>query len=330
MHIKYGPTALRHIPKSVIFTPIGTMAHFMKKYGWLLCTLLLLSVGAHAQDLITLTNGSTIQGKVIQITPTTVICSDINNPERTITVKKIGIATVTYANGSKTIYNLTGDTRLPEDGRKIPDNGTVHGWYFGLNAYGGVGTVTNLNDPTYTVGNTYYGGFSFLATGMIGQHFGIQFGGGADRYSYNVKYYNPSMFAGSSDLFMQRYITIPVRGIYLSNSRRRTGFFATAGMDFSFVAYATDNFSDFMTSYYNNVLLSSYGSCGVIFRNTNARGIWMLGPFIKYSMNNIYSGESLHYEGSPFVSGGNVGNFTTVGLTLSFMANFGRWEQDGY
>jgi len=299
----------------------------MKKYGLLLCTFLFLALSSRAQDVVTLVNGTVIQGQVVQITPSMVVCTDINNPGHNISIRKSGIATVVYANGSKTIYNLTGDTGKRR--KNIPDNGSVHGWYFGATASGGVGTVTS-NDPTYTVGATTTAGCKILATGTLGEHLGIQFGMGVDFSGYSVNYINNSIFAGTSDIFAQRYVTMPLRLLYLSNSRRRLGFYANAGMDFSILVSATDNEGDFLSSYYNNLLISEYASCGIVFRNSNARGIWMLGPFFKTSVNNIYSKEHIVWEGEPFMSTGNTGNFTTIGVTLTFMANFGRWEKNGY
>ena len=297
----------------------------MKKYGLLLCTFLLLAFAAQAQDVITLVNGTVIHGKVVHITPSLIIYTESNNPGRNIDIRKSAIANVVYANGSKTIYNLTGDTRMDGD---LRGNGTVSGWYYGLTGSYGVGTVTN-NDKTYTTGAYTTGGGKILATGMIFQHLGIQFGLGADYASYKVNYINKSTLYSTNDIFVQRYVTLPVRLLYLSNSRRRIGFYAVAGMDFSIFVDATDNEHDLLASYYNNAIVCPYGSLGIVLRNRNASSIWMLGPYYKTTMNNIYSQKHI-LENHIYMSTGNTGNVTTMGVTLSFITNFSKWKKDGY
>jgi len=305
----------------------------MKKFGSLLCTLMLLAFASLAQDVITLTNGRVIHANVLQITPTSVIYKDNDNGGPNLSVLKTVVATVVYGRGSTTIYNRTGKAALAIDSRKkIPDHGSVHGCYFGAMASGGVGTVTTMDHSSYTIGagSTVVAGGALMVTPMITQHLGIQVGIGGDYYSYHVNYTAESIFYGVSNLYALRYLTFPIRCLYLSNSRRRVGFYASGGMDFSILEYATDNEQDFLLAYYRNVLISPYASCGVVLRNNNARGIWMLGPFFKSSLTNVYSGRAVRYEGSPFMGPDNYGNFISYGVTLSFMCNFGRYEQDGY
>lgn len=297
----------------------------MKKYGLLLCTFLLLAFAAQAQDVITLVNGTVIHGKVVQVTPSRVIYTDINNPGHNIDTRKSAIASVLYANGSRTIYNLSGVTRMEGN---VTDNGKVNGWYFGITASGGPGTVTS-KDPTYTIGTATSAGGMILATGMLNKHFGIQFGFGADFCAYKVNYNNNSILYGSNDRFTQRYATLPVRLLYLSNSKRRVGFYAAAGVDVSIFIYATDVEHDFLSSYYNNVLLSPYGSCGVVLRNRNASTIYMLGPFYKTTTNNIYSQQHISWNHEILMGNGNTGNLTAMGLTLSVMTNFTKWKDYG-
>ena len=296
----------------------------MRKFGLLLCTFLLLAFATQAQDVITLVNGTVIHGKVVHITPTLVICTDSKNSDHNISIRKSAIANVVYANGSKTIYNLTGDTRM--DGG-LRGSGTVSGWYYGLTASYGTGTVTN-NDHTYTTGTYTTGGGKILVTGMIFQHLGIQFGLGADLSAYKVNYINKSTLYSTNDIFTQHYVTVPVRLLYLSNSRRRFGFYAAAGIDLSIFVDATDNEHDLLASYYNNAILCPYGSLGIVLRNRNASSIWMLGPYYKYSMNNIYSQKHI-LENDIYMGPGNTGTFATMGVTLSFITNFSKWAK-GY
>ena len=54
----------------------------------------------------------------------------------------------------------------------------------------------------------------------------------------------------------------------------------------------------------------------------------MLGPYYKYSMNNIYSQKHI-LENDIYMGPGNTGTFATMGVTLSFITNFSKWAK-GY
>jgi hypothetical protein len=149
---------------------------------------------------------------------------------------------------------------------------------------------------------------------------------GADYFAYKVNFNNRSILAGTNDIYNQRYATVPVRLLYLSNSKRRVGFYAAGGIDFSIFISANDLENDFLSSYYNNILVSSYISCGVVLRSRNATDIWMLGPFYTNSINNMYSQQRIVWKDEVLLATGNNGNFTTMGLTLSFITNFRKWR----
>ena len=123
-----------------------------------------------------------------------------------------------------------------------------------------------------------------------------------------------------SEVFSQSYLTIPVRVLYLSNSRKRWGAYATGGFDFSILAGASDQEGDDLSSYYASTLISPYVSVGVDYHNASARGIWMLGPYFKTTLSNAYSGQT----GNTWMNPGNNGNFSSVGVTLVYQAHFGR------
>ena len=296
----------------------------MKKACLLLFACLCIVLVSKAQDVITLLDGKKIHAKEVEITPTQIIYKKKKNHGRDRAVMKTGVETLVYPNGTKIIYNRPGhapeDKNMDEDKK---DKGKVRGIYVAAALAGGLGTVTN-QDQSYSVSTTIWGSVNFLATPMISQHFGIQFGIGGESYGYHVNYNaENNYFSGQSNTYVQRYLNVPVRLLYLSNSRRRLGFYVNAGIDLSILANATDDQNVLILGYYRDVLVSPYGSCGAVFRNEKASCIWMLGPFYKTTLNNIYSGQAINYDAKPFMGSGNVGNFTTIGVTLSFMTNFG-------
>ena len=64
--------------------------------------LLLLSLGVHAQDLLTKTTGEELQVKVLEITPTEVRYKRTDNPDGPlITVRRYDVFMIRYANGTK-------------------------------------------------------------------------------------------------------------------------------------------------------------------------------------------------------------------------------------
>lgn len=188
----------------------------MKKYGLLLCAFLLLAFASQAQDIITLTNGNTIQAKVLQINPTEITYKDFNNLDGpTITIMKAGVLSIVYANGTKTTFTAADRagsgsfTRSNSSGRNGDESrgyfkkksngyGKVHGWYFGVALAEGGSNITN-NDPTYSTGGGSYSGLNILATKMFTPHLGIQFGIGGDGYTYGVNYNATSIFAYQND-----------------------------------------------------------------------------------------------------------------------------------
>ena len=272
-----------------------------------------------AQDIITLNDGRRIKAHVLEVTPTQIIYKKKRHPNGPDhTVMKTDVATVVFGAGSTTIYHRPEDIDKDEK-----DRGKVRGLYIAAALSGGGGVVTS-NDPTYSVGGVVNGGINFFATPMLNQHFGIQFGIGGEGYGYRVNYNSENIyFAGQSNTYAQRYFDLPVRVLYLSNSRGKWGFYANAGIDVSILANATDDQNVIIGAYYRDIIVSPYGSCGVALRNEKASCIWMLGPYYKTSLTNIYSGEGVKYDAKPFMGTGNVGNFTTMGLTLTFMTNFG-------
>ena len=309
----------------------------MKRYILLVMAFMFIAIVSKAQDIITLTNGNTLQAKVLTITPTEVTYKDYNNQDGpTITILKAGVTSIAYANGTKTVFtdgdrpvagsfsrsSSTGhDDRFGAYKRKAHKT-TVKGWYFGVDLGFGIGSITS-NDPTYTTSSGSYSNINILATKMFNQHLGIEFGIGGEGFSTGINYNSNSQAPFYNDNFTQSYITIPVRVLYFSNSKSKIGFYAKAGCDFAILDGAGDAEGDDLSSYYRPVMVTGNVSCGVDFRNNSSRGIWMLGPFFSTSITNAYSGNA--YEGyNAVMNSGNSGGFTSVGLSISYMAKFGR------
>jgi len=293
----------------------------------LLC-LLTFAVGAAAQDVITLTNGKQIQAKVLEVNPGNIRYKDFNNQDGPmITVLKVNVASIQYANGVRTLFNDGSETSQGKDqyvsasqpGIKKSQHPEEHkkaafaGWYFGVDLGFGLSNASS-QDETYT---TSAGGFTsgnFLATRMFDPHFGIQFGLGSETYNYNVDFNGNSGYYGS-DYFSLSCFKIPVRLIYLSSTPEHVGFYAMAGFDLSFIAFAQDHEQDNITSYYNTTLISPYLSCGVRFTTRRSRISWLIGPFYKASINNIYASN----PGSTGFSS-NSGSLSSGGISIGFMS----------
>ena len=311
----------------------------MKKACLILLTFLCIAAIAKAQDIITLTNGKTIQAKVLEINPGDIKYKDFTNQDGpTITVLKGSVASIQYANGTKTVFNEGTEVRSSSgsfvkgsgngrdrngDGgfrRKREGGRGLHGWYFGASLGLGDGNATST-DPSYNLSSGGYAGINFLATKMFNQHVGIQFGLGDESYSYNVDFYNGGSYSGS-DMFTLTCLTIPARVVYFSNSKKRAGFYAMAGFDLSFLGNAKEaNYENDITSYYSSVIFSPYISCGVEFRSKYARSAWMFGPYYKTSVNNCYSGNS---DNAGVLNPDNNGTLYSVGLSIVYMTKFGN------
>lgn len=75
---------------------------------FLLLIVLLLSVGAHAQDLLTKTSGEELQVKVLEITPTDVRYKRTDNPDGPmITIRRYDVFMIRYANGTKELLGAS-------------------------------------------------------------------------------------------------------------------------------------------------------------------------------------------------------------------------------
>ncbi|RSK37341.1 hypothetical protein [Hymenobacter metallilatus] len=84
------------------------MKHF------LLLLLLLCSLGARAQDVLTKTNGEELQVKVLEITPTEVRYKRTDNPDGPlITVRRHDVFMIRYANGTKEMLGGSLPTNVP-------------------------------------------------------------------------------------------------------------------------------------------------------------------------------------------------------------------------
>ena len=196
--------------------------------------------------------------------------------------------------------------------RRSEKNNKVKGWYFGVNLALGISNASS-KDVTISTSAGGYSAENILATKMFNQHVGIQFGLGAESYAYNVAFTDYSQYAGQTDIFSISCITIPVKVLYFSNSKKKIGFYTVAGFDFSFVGGARDQEQDDLSNYYNSTIISPYISCGVDIRNRSARGIWMFGPYYKTALTNCYSNKS-----------GDNGALSSFGLSITYMAKFGR------
>jgi hypothetical protein len=86
----------------------------MTRLFTILFSLLLLSLSARAQDVLTKTNGDELNVKVLEITPTEVRYKRTDNLDGPlITVRRTDVFMVRYANGTKEVLGTGVDTRFP-------------------------------------------------------------------------------------------------------------------------------------------------------------------------------------------------------------------------
>ena len=295
----------------------------MKKACLLLLSCICIAFISKAQDTITLTNGSNILAKVLEINPENVKYKDYNNQDGpVITILRKGVLAIKYANGSKTTFRPDdnegsgGDSR--NGGRKaVKKNVHVHGWYFGANLSIGASNASS-QDPSYSVGGLVYAGDGLFAVKMFNPHLGLQFGFLSEDFTYRVGF-----FAGGvdEDIFTITTITVPLRLVYLSNDKKKIGIYGMAGFDFSVVSSAKDQDGNSLTDYVRSTLISPYLSAGLEFRTRRASTVFFVGPYFKTNLGNFYTG---NYNTSIGLAAGNKGNLSSFGLTLSCMTNFGR------
>ncbi len=302
-------------------------------------SVLFLGSQAIAQDIITLTSGTQIQSKVLDITPNEVKYKVYNNPDGpTNTILKSTVASIQYANGVRTLFNeATGDkprsgkfvrgnkteeyksSGSKEYGKKKGHNGGMGGWYFGVNLdLGGSNIVSS--DPAYITHAKFFAAENFLATCMFDQHFGIEFGIGDQGYNYSIDFNNYLGNPGTST-FNLSYFTIPVRAVYYSNTKEPVGFYAIAGIDFSILSDARDAAQESLTTFFSPTMISPYISCGVEFRTRHDRVVWQLGPYYKTSVGNIYT-----YDAVGLLTSGSSGTINSFGISLSTMRKYGRYR----
>ena len=307
----------------------------MKKACLIILTLVFAASGLKAQDIITLTSGTKVRAKVLEINPEDIKYKEFNNLDGpVITIQKNTVSEIRYANGTKTVINDEDNSRAgtedrPRSGhfkkgpggrsgnnttykKAPPKNVQLHGWYFGIGLPLGISNAGN-RDPTYSTTGNSYSEINLLATKMFNQHIGIQFGLGSETYSYVANYNLTSSYSYATNVFSLSCFTIPVRAVYISNSKRRAGLYAMAGIDISFLVDAKDQDNYDYKSYYNSVLVSPYVSSGVAFRNKPGRTVWMFGLYYKTTLSNCYSNLS-----------GNNGLLSSAGLSASYMGKFGR------
>jgi hypothetical protein len=313
----------------------------MKKVLLLVLVCSFLAALAKAQDVISLTNGSQIQAKVLEITPSEVKYKDFNNQDGpVIVILKSTVSSIKYANGTQTLFNESNSTgekpssghfergngsnrdrgRGPNDPyvsyrKKSDKNARLKGWYFGADLNLGVGWAGNT-DASYSTSAETGSGFDILATKMFNPHVGLQFGIGEDRYNYGVNFGPASSYYPSSDLFNADYFSLPVRVVYFSNSKKPVGFYGIAGVNLSLLAIATDNENDDLSGYYKSTLITPYVSAGVAVRTRYARAVWMFGLFYRTSAGNFYSGNS---DSGGLLSPGNSGTINSFGFTVNYM-----------
>jgi len=316
----------------------------MRKAYLLLLALVYSALAANAQDIITLTNGTHVQAKVLEINPGDVKYKDYNNVDGPIiTIQKSDVSAIQYANGVKTVLNNGSSTNAGSEGykrengahrgggyrrevynssrgykKKSEKNAKLGGWYFGMGMPIGISNATS-SDPTYTTAGGVYNGLDLFAAKMFNQHFGVMFGLGAEAYSYNIN------LNGSSnnpyDGFSLACLTVPVRAIYISNSKSKAGLYVMAGLDLSLLLVAKDEEGDDLKAYYNSVLLSPYLGSGVAIRTRNARAVWMFGLYYKTTVSNCYSGKS---DNGNLYAPGNTGLLNSAGISVEFMGKFGK------
>lgn len=293
-----------------------------------------------AQDIITLTSGTKIRAKVLEINPDDIKYKDFNNQDGpTTTIQKNTVAEIRYANGTKTVIT-TEDAAPAQDGdrprpgsfrrgpggrrdntertssggayrKKTQKDARINGWYFGLGLPIGNSMATN-KDPNYTTASESYNALTILATKMFNQHIGVQVGLGVETYSYVENYSPTSPYTYANDLITLGTLLVPIRAVYFSNSKKRAGLYVMAGVDLSLLADARDEEQDDLKSNYNSLIVSPFASAGVEFRTRNAHGVWMFGPFYKSTMSNFYSTGS-----------GNTGMLSSVGLSVEYLMKFG-------
>ena len=298
------------------------------KQTFLLVIFACFALAARAQDIVSLTSGSQMQAKVMEINPDNVRYKDYNNQDGPmVTVKKKDVASIRYANGTTTVFNdpaAPGGKDNKEAGfRKKPrTNAPLHrGWYFGAGVTYGVTNIGN-QDPAYTISAGLAIGLDLLATKMFNQHIGIQMGLAENICTYFI---NPGGGYGivPGDGFTVKYVSVPVRVLYLSNSKKRVGVYVSAGADFSILASATDQERDNLSGYYSQAQIMPYLSCGVDLRSRNGHGVWLLGPYYETTVSNFYSGNTGN-SGNNWITTGNTGNLHAIGISAVYMMRFGK------
>ncbi|WP_019948282.1 hypothetical protein [Hymenobacter aerophilus] len=90
----------------------------------LLFLLLLSAAGARAQDVLTRQSGEEINVKVVEITPVSVTYRRTDNPDGPlITVRKLDVFMIRYANGTKEVFNSGYGRALPAPAGPLPQPG---------------------------------------------------------------------------------------------------------------------------------------------------------------------------------------------------------------
>jgi hypothetical protein len=306
--------------------------------GAFLLLLLFLFVipGLRAQDIITLTDGTKVRAKVLEVKQEDIKYKDfdkLNGP--VITIPKNTVSEIRYANGAKKVITGNdsagkgsggrtgrGHFKRPQRPKSVerwierkedpPEIERIREWYFSVGAPLGASYAT-IDDPSIGTQSDFYGAFNLLATQMFGDHFGAQLGLGFEYYDYMVQFTRQYVTPSGYDNLSLGCITVPARVLYFSNSKSRAGLFVNAGFDFSFLASAKDVENTNQKAAYRSAFISPYVSTGVAFRNRSAGSVWMIGLFYKTTMFNFYSRAS-----------GNTGQLMSGGISFSYMGSFGR------
>lgn len=283
----------------------------MRETFLLFLMLILTILNAEAQDVIKLTNGKQIQAKVLEIRPSRIEYTDHDNPDGTITIARSTVASIQYANGTKTIFNEPDSTGSRKKSRNVRlRSGFFLGEFLAIG-----GSNTTHSDMSYSTYSDLYAGLNYSATWMFSEHIGIQSGFGLEIYSYK---FSDDRW---SDVFSLRCFTLPVRAIYFSNSKKSVGLYATGGGDISFRHLAVNSRNYLLTSYYSSVFVSPNISSGFALKFRNGRIVLMFGLYYKTSLINCYSGNT---DDNGWLKAGNTGAIHSAGLASSVMLNFGR------
>jgi len=285
----------------------------MKQASLVLLIMVCAACTVHGQDTIALTNGNNIIAKVLEVNLDNIRYKDYNNPDGPIiTIRKAGVAAIRYPNGTQTAFG--GGAYGGSMGVKDP---RAHGWYFGVGLGLGISVVSST-DPSYSVGGSNHRSAVFFATKMLGRHWGLQFGLGADYFSYVMNF---GGYSSSDERVWINSFTIPARVIYLSNTKRKTGFYAMAGLDASVVTSAKNSNSEDVSGYYKSSFIAPYLSAGVNIRTRHGASVLFAGPYLTFSSGNFYSG---NYDANLGLSPDNHGSLSAFGLMVSCMGNFSR------